>query len=464
MISFKSKYLVIVLIVVGLAGCDSLTTSFTDGYSENPNNPTNAPASKIFVAGQVGAATFLESHAARKSSMFAQYFSGEDRQYGAIYNYNNTATDNDSEWIMAYVSGLTNLRIARQKYMEREVVPQNQVAATKIFEALLMGQVGALFGDVPFSQAVNSDSTSTPEYDPQADVYNNVNTLLDEAISTLSNNLSTSISDDITTLGGDVSKWLKVAYTLKDRHLMHMGDFEAALNAAQNGIDASDGSGDMMTPHGIQENRNQNLYYNFAVVQRSGYLQANDSHAAQMLENGSNAKTDESARWAYYYTDENGNRVLNTTDGFAADAESFPLVTYLENQLIIAEAEARKGTSAGDQNAINALNNTRDYLDYKFGTDNYDALTAADFQPGGVYAGSNILQHTFNWTYLGLVSQIEGFNFLRRIGYQVDGLTPVAGDAFPERFVYPQNERNTNPNVPSPAPGLFDVTPINQTQ
>lgn len=462
MISTKAKYLTIVLMVVGFVGCDSVTTSFTDGYSENPNNPTDAPAGKIFVAGQVGMITFLESHSARKASMFAQYFSGEDRQYGAIYNYNNTATDNDNGWNLAYVSGLTNLRLARQKYQERDVVPRNQVAATKICEAMLMGQVTALFSDVPFTQAVNSDSTSTPVYDPQPEVYNSVITLLDEAISTFSGNSSTAISEDVTTLAGDASKWLKVAYTLKARYLMHMGDYEGALSAAQNGIDASDGSGDMMMPHGEQQGRNQNLYYNFVVVQRSGYLQANDSHADQMLENGDNGKTDESVRQAYYYSGESGNRVLNTTDGFAAATAPFPLVTFMENQLIIAEAEARKGTTAGDQNAIDALNNSRDYLDSKFDTDNYDALDLTDFQVGGVYAGTTILQHTFNWTYLGLISQIEGFNFLRRIDYQVDGLTPVTGNAFPERYVYPQNERDTNPNIPSPAPGLFDPTPMNQ--
>lgn len=462
MILTKIKYLITALLLVGLLGCDSVTTSFTDGYSENPNNPTDAPGGKIFVAGQVGTITFLESHSARKASMFAQYFSGEDRQYGAIYAYNNTATDNDNGWILAYVSGLTNLRLARQKYQELQVVPQNQVAATQIVEAMLMGQVAALFGDVPFSQATKYDSTSTPTYDSQAEVYDSIDELLDNAISALSGNTSVPVYDDITTLGEDASKWLKVAYTLKARYLMHRGNYEEALIAAQNGIDANDSSEDMMVLHGSLQGRNQNLYYNFAVVQRAGYLQANDSHADQMLENGNNAKTDESARQAYFYSGGNNNRVLNTTDGFAADVAPFPLVTYLENQLIIAEAEARKGTPAGDQNAINALNNTRDYLDNKFGTDNYDALTLADFQAGGIYAGTSIQQHTFNWTYLGFISQIEGFNFLRRIDYQVDGLTPVTGSAFPERYVYPQNERDTNPNIPSPAPGLFDPTPMNQ--
>lgn len=459
MITTKTKYFAFILLLVGFIGCDSVTNSLTDGYNEDPNNPTDAPADKIFVAGQVGTVTFLESHSARKGSMWAQYFSGEDRQYSSIYTYNLTATDSDSDWFMAYVRGLTNLRLAREKYQDRNIVPENQVAATKVFEAMLMGQVTALWGDVPFSEAVNSEETETPSYDSQTEVYSSVITLLDEAIATLSDNPQTTIGSDITTLGGDASKWLKVAYTLKARYLMHTGDESGALTAAQNGIDAVDGSGDMLVPHGEQQARNQNLYYAFTVVERSGYLRADRAHARQMLEDGNNSKTDESARYEYYYTDDDVGASLNNTDGFAAATESFPLVTFMENQMIIAEVEAAGGN---DQNAIDALNSTREYLNNKFGADNYDDLLLTDFQVGGAYEDTSLEQHVRNWTYLGLIGQIEGFNFVRRIDYNVDGLTPTQGDQFPQRFIYPQDERNTNPdNVPSPAPGTFDPTPVN---
>ena len=450
------KFFLIALLFVGMTGCDSITTSFTDGYSENPNNPTDAPPEKVFTAGQVGAVTFLESHSARKASMWAQYFSGEDRQYQSIFSYNLTATDNNSGWFLAYVRGLTNLRLAREKYKQREIVPQNQVAATKVFEAMLMGNVTALWGDVPFTEAIQSDETSKPTYDSQTDVYSNVIGLLDEAIATLEGNSSTAISGDVTTLDGDPGKWLRVAYTLKARYSMHIGNTDAALAAAQEGIAESDGSGDMMMPHGNQQGRNQNLYYNFGVVERAGYLRADRAYARQMLTDGNNSKTDESARYAYYYTDDEDGATLNT-EGFAAAAESFPLVTFMENQLIIAQVEA--GTN--NQNAVNALNSTRDYLDNKFGTDNYDDLTLADFQ-AGAYAGTSVTQHVYNWTYLGLIGQIEGFNFLRRIDYQVDGLTPVQGNEFPQRIIYPQDERNTNSeNLPDPVPGIFEATPVN---
>lgn len=460
----KKTYKILTLVlVVGLAGCDTINESFTDGYSENPNNPTDAPADRVFVAAQVGTMTFLESHNARVTSMWSQYFTGQDRQYTALYNYTiQGGTEFDSNWFLGYVRGLTNIQIAREKYQERDVVPEVQVAATNVLEALLMGQIAALWGDVPYTEANRPDEIEEPVYDSQVSVYNAINGLLDDAIAVFENS-TVPVADDVTSLGGDTSKWLRVAYTLKARHLMHLGNYTEAQSAAEMGINEADGSGDMMMPHGTEVNRNMNLYYNFLVQQRSGYLGAGDSHSGTMLENGSNAKTDEQDRYDFYYTGTGADRDINTASGtFAAPDASFPIATYFETQAIIAEVEARQGTAAGDQNAIQALNNTREYFNNLFGAGNYADLNQLDFQAGGIYANTTILNHVYDWTYLGLIGQIEGYNFLRRIGFDVDGLTPVTGSQYPERFLYPQTERNTNSNVPSPAPGSFDPTPVNQ--
>ncbi len=456
------KYFLVVLLIAGMVGCDTVNTSFTDGYSDDPNNPTDAPGDQVFAAGQIATITFLQSHTARLTSMWSQYFTGQDRQYTALYNYTiQGGTEFDSNWFLAYTRALTNLQIAREKYNERDIVPEVNVAATKVLEALVMGQVAALWGDVPYREANQPDEFSNPSYDSQSQVYSDIDQLLTEAISTFESTTA-AVSNDVTSLGGSNDAWLKVAYTLKARYLMHVGDYPAAAAAAENGIDAADGSIDMLSVHGSETNRNMNLYHNFAVQQRSGYLRAADSHSAVMLENGDNAKTTEADRYAYYYDGTGEDRDLNLDNGFAAADASFPLVTYLENQLIIAEVEARNGTTAGDNNAIAALNDTREYLNNQYGAGNYADLALADFQASGIYDGTTILQHVYNWTYLSYIGQIEGYNFLRRIDFSVDGLSPVTGSQFPLRFIYPQTERNTNPNVPSPAPGSFDPTPVNQ--
>lgn len=68
--------------------------------------------------------------------------------------------------------------------------------------------------------------------------------------------------------------------------------------------------------------------------------------------------------------------------------------------------------------------------------------------------------------------QVEVFNFLRRIDYQIQykdatgqvvRLTPKRGDQFPQRLFYPQSEVSTNPNIPwiQTASDLYTKTRVN---
>ena len=60
----------------------------------------------------------------------------------------------------------------------------------------------------------------TPSYDSQEVVYDQINMLLDEAISLLSGQDASGITvgDDDLIYGGDVNRWIRAAYALKARY------------------------------------------------------------------------------------------------------------------------------------------------------------------------------------------------------------------------------------------------------
>jgi len=62
--------------------------------------------------------------------------------------------------------------------------------------------------------------------------------------------------------------------------------------------------------------------------------------------------------------------------------------------------------------------------------------------------------------------QYEAFNDYRRLAKAepvVQLPIPLnAGNKKPERFIYPEQEINTNPNVPNPVPDQFTKLPIYQ--
>jgi len=137
---------------------------------------------------------------------------------------------------------------------------------------------------------------------------------------------------------------------------------------------------------------------------------------------------------------------------FAMDA-SYPMITYAETQLIIAEAEIKVNNDTGA--ALDALNNVRDELASKFPGGQYDDYDLADFATPG-----DLLNEIYLEKYKSLTGQTEAFRDMNRLGNPL-GLTPIQGNSFPQRFLYPQSEINSNPNVPDPLPGLFDRLPSN---
>jgi len=163
-----------------------------------------------------------------------------------------------------------------------------------------------------------------------------------------------------------------------------------------------------------------------------------------------------------------------------------PIITYYENQLILAEALARQTTSAvADPGAIAALNSVRTGLasgnifgaTYALGTSLYTPYTAADFVVGGTcnpLTGPNanmavqsaLLKEIASQKFIILLMQYETFTELRRLAVATPviklGVPINIGTQYPARFIYPQNEINTNPNTPNPVPNQFAKLPIFQ--
>ncbi|WP_138431931.1 SusD/RagB family nutrient-binding outer membrane lipoprotein [Fodinibius saliphilus] len=457
------KSIIILVLLTGFIGCEAVNTSFTDGYNEDPNNPTDAKPEKTFIAGQTAAIEFLEGEAAQVAAMWTRQATGSDRQFSGFHSYGYTSGDSGGAWFLAYTRALTNQRITQSKLEGESTAKANSLTAiSKINEALVMGTVAALWGDVPYSEAAQiGEPEYSPKYEAQGDVYGSLQSLLDNAISNLNAPLPSEVADAYS-YNGDDALWTKAAYTLKARYYMHTGNYSQALAAASNGVTAMDGSEDLMIPHGETYQGNMNYWYSFKVFDRSGYFTAGDNLAFPLMEQrtANDPKTDESGRMAFYYNSAGDD--LNISEGGAYyKSASYPLIRASETHLIMAEASARSATSLADQAAVDAidhLNDARGYNENVFGG-TYDDYTAADFADLG-----ELMQEIRDETYLSLMHQIEAFNFTRRVDYGVTNLQPVSGQPeFPERFLYPDSELNANENVPEQdASVLFKATPVNQ--
>ena len=168
-----------------LAGCKS----FTKGYATNPDASTaGASASYLFPGSQAGFDLFMEGFPSMLSALWAQEATGAASQFAGYYNYTITSQDFQNDWPIAYDNALYNLRATEKAAAAVGPDEENIQGAAKVVEGILMGTVADLWGDVPYSQAVQPSLYPHPKYDAQDSVYSQVQAVLDEGIAELTAN------------------------------------------------------------------------------------------------------------------------------------------------------------------------------------------------------------------------------------------------------------------------------------
>ena len=214
-----------------------------------------------------------------------------------------------------------------------------------------------------------NDAISNPKFDKMSDVTKHCIALLDSAA-----NLTSGTAYSAAFAGS--FDWAEVANTLKARAYLRMGDYAGALAAAKNGVSAG---ADMYANHSTESPGAWNLYYDFLDWNRGGYISCDGAPIVGMLDTAStssknNAKTDETARFDYYFLADNYTPLdPNMYTGIFAPTSNFAMVSYVENELIMAECYVRGGDNA---NALFHLNNVRKEHEANYG--GYKAYVLSD--------------------------------------------------------------------------------------
>ena len=111
-----------------------------------------------------------------------------------------------------------------------------------------------------------------------------------------------------------------------------------------------------------------------------------------------------------------------------------PYVSYVENELILAEAYAQTGDEPSARTHLN----------------NAYATVAGLASTAGTATGAALMDSIMMEKYVALFQNIESMTDYRRTC--IPAVTVVANNQgfshVPGRLFYPQNERNVNPNIP----------------
>lgn len=236
------------------------------------------------------------------------------------------------------------------------------------------------------------------------------------------------------------------------KHLSQ-GNYSAAITYANAGISSK--ANDLNTSHGTSQ-ENRNLYYKFIIDERQDYLVATDSYLVHLLDGTSERALPtpgDQLRFNEYFITDGDRTLINTNEnGRFSQTSTFPLASYYENQLILAEAKFKTNDETG---ALSHPNNVRASL-----RDEYNSNEEGF--PNSSATGSMLLKQILEEKYITLIGEIVTFHDLRRtlnyLGVPNKTTGSTGASEFPQRFLYPQTEVDTNSNIPTPLPEFFATT------
>lgn len=433
-------------LAAGLAGCKGFLDS--EKAVADPNAPTAATIPQLFVAIEANVFGQQEGPVAMLVCEWMQQCAGVGGRF----------VDTQGAYIIqpsSFNTSFASLYGAGGLIQIRDVKARADAAGdkltkgiTEVLEAMEVSWAADIWGDLPYREAAGDNPT--PAFDPQMQIYADLQTLLDQAITDMNGGGPGPGFADLV-YGGDKTKWIQAAHTLKARLYLHtvekLGNASYASALTQANLGISTPANDWKTAHSSATSE-RNIWAQF---QTSSF--GNDLVAGSTLVDLMKAQNDPRLP-EYFGTNKgggyggydvhtkatNGDSISPILGSERTNDETFaqPIMTYDENQLIIAEAAFQTGAVATAQTA---LTNVR-----------------ARYGKGPVPV---TLQAIMQEKYILTFQNVEAWNDFKRTCIPL--LLPAASKALvPGRIYYSATEEQTNPNTPSSAnQNLFTVRNAN---
>jgi hypothetical protein len=231
----KRTYHILRKTLFGVAGAllaVSCSESAMDRINENPNEPADVPAGYTLL--QLAAATAINTVGADFPLYASVYMELEAGVHNQLYNAEkrngeptSSMTYNNS-WGSTYIN-LTNAKDIIAKCREGGTAEGNThlMGMAQVLEAINIATLTNLFGDVPYSQAAVFDKIGMPVYpnpvlDKQADIYQAVFQLLDEAETNFESASEGRTESFDLIYGGNTALWIKAVNALRARCKMQL--------------------------------------------------------------------------------------------------------------------------------------------------------------------------------------------------------------------------------------------------
>ncbi len=227
------KYIAFTFVALVLASCGE---DWLD-INQDPNNPQTGTLALILPGAQAAKAFRMGRDINKNTMVFTrQIYDLSESQY----TQDPTTYSNDYDGLFG------NSLKEMQEIIEQgsELEAWNYVGIAKIMKAHTYMVMVDLWGDLPYTGALNGEEDLAPEFTPAATIYDNLLLLLDEGIADLARESTLNVEGDLIYVG-DVDQWVAAANTIKLRMLLNLRLIDAARATA--GINALIAGGNLIS-------------------------------------------------------------------------------------------------------------------------------------------------------------------------------------------------------------------------
>lgn len=417
------------------------------------------------------------------------YWNGDKYTYSSGYN--------SAYWDRMYPNGIRDVIDLLYKWEDNsEYLAEYHMA--RIMKVLLFQRMTDLYGDCPYTEAGMGyyEGNGFPKYDTQEYIYKDMLKELEEAATALGGISTSKIGSADLIYNGNISSWRKFAYSLMLRVAMRLTNVDEATaktyttKAIAGGLFESDNDNALIKHDGASVGNNScepfgkiychedpgayrmsesfvNLLKNTndprlnwictvvpdpAKKIGSGDWQMGDTTTVSQIgmPNGydTNAQATDITKAPNYPGNKNNYSVANRYTYARIDAPTF-ILTYAENQLLLAEA-AYRGYINGDAKSYyeSGVRAAMEQL-RQFGVPGINSDRIEQYLQENPYKESTALEQISVQYYINTFSdEYESFANWRRTGYpvlkEVNYIGNVTNGTIPRRFTYPTDEATIN--------------------
>lgn len=447
----------------------------------DPNNPTKASVDLVLPTALGYTAYNMGNPYQVLGGFWAQVWTQgpTGSQFLAYDQYSITSTNFNTQWVSMYAGPLNDF-----KYVIDEATSEgkkNYAAIGKIMQAYIFQVMTDLYGDIPFSDALQGGKgVIAPKFDSQQDIYDGLIKLVNDGLALIDETGPHPGNDDYF-YHGDMTQWRRFANTLKLKIYLRQAYVRPAI--AQAGIQAMyaanaefiDQGDEARVPFTNVTFNQHPLYahiksvgeFNILASQTSlnSLINLNDprvdvfykrataapntgNHAGILQGNGRNLPNPASLN------DRQFSKPGAAVGGPDGPAARVILMSEAESYFLQAEAVAR-GWGAGDAEQLYYDGIALSFLSWGLSIAQFNTYAG---QPAIDYPVAGTLEQKLKaiifqkWTSMCGSQNLEAWTEWRRTGYPdiftVSATTNI-GNKFPVRLLYPDSEVTSNPNTPA---------------